>query len=91
MDAIGRAGEQGIAMGALVDEVMAAGARAEDVEMAVWALMSRQRIVPSGFVCRLVRKRDSAGKPFDLRTYEFMLAETPADDTQLDLGLEHQP
>jgi hypothetical protein len=85
-----RHGETGMAMGALVDEVLADGGRDEAVEMAIWHLLEQGRVVPSGFVCRIVRKRDAAGKPFNLRTYELMLTCTPADRSQLPLDLEEE-
>ncbi len=91
LDAVTLAGETGVAMGTLVDQVIAQGARAEDVELALWALLGQQRVVPSGFICRMVRKRDPAGNPFDLRTYEFLLARTPSDEDRLDASLEDKP
>jgi hypothetical protein len=91
MDAINRAVDPGIAMGALVDGVMAEGAKAEDVEVAIWALLQRGRAVSGGFICRVVRKRDAGGQLFDLRTYEVLLTAAPTTDSQLDLGLEGKP
>jgi hypothetical protein len=83
-----RGGSRGVAMGALVDELVGLGHTAEAVEQAIWELLASRRLTPSGFVCRVVRRRDELGELVQARSYELMLAPWSAElDRQLDLDL----
>ncbi len=83
-----RNGEAGITMGKIVDALIADGAQEQEVELAIWGLMQRRRLTPSGFVCRKVRKPGQA-QVAETRTYEFVLIPwSPALDQQLELNLD---
>ncbi|MCA9657476.1 MAG: hypothetical protein KC486_03980 [Myxococcales bacterium] len=87
---------RGVAMGAIVDGLSERGFRAEDVELAIWALMGARLLTPSGFICRRLRRRSEAADGVDrgdderiYRAYELLLVPwSPADDRQLDLDLD---
>ena len=84
----GKAGERGVAMGQIVDAMVGLGHGVEAVEQAIWELMASRRLTPSGFVCRIVKRRDAFGEPVQARSYELLLAPWSAEqDRQLDLGL----
>jgi hypothetical protein len=84
----GQAGARGLPMGQIVDALVGRGHTVESVEQAVWELLGCRRLTPSGFVCRIVRRRDAFGEPVQARSYELLLAPWSADlDRQLDLGL----
>jgi hypothetical protein len=83
-----RAGEQGIAMGALVDALEAKGHAAQDVEMVIWDLLGHRRLTPSGFVCRTVARPGKGEAKTRARIYEFLLLPwDPKLDKQLELKL----
>ncbi len=83
------AGESGIAMGTIVDTLERQGFRAQDVEMAVWEMMSDGRLMPCGFVRRVVRTRGRDGRHRRARTYELMLVPwSESQDRQLGLDFE---
>ncbi|MEZ4381114.1 MAG: hypothetical protein R3A79_07185 [Nannocystaceae bacterium] len=87
---------RGVAMGALVDGLSERGFRAEEVELAIWGLMSARLLTPSGFICRRLRRRLESVDGVDrsegeqiYRAYELLLTPwSPAADRQLDLGLD---
>ena len=82
-----RAGEQGVAMGTLVDTLEARGYDARDVEMVIWGLLSERRLTPSGFLCRTVTRQGRGSQRS--RVYEFLLVPWSANlDHQLELPLE---
>lgn len=84
----GKAGDRGVAMGQLVDEMVGLGHDVEAVEQAIWALLGCRALTPSGFVCRIVRRRDAFGEVVQARSYELMLTPWSAErDRQLDLDL----
>jgi hypothetical protein len=81
-----QSGEQGIAMGDVVDALEQRGFAAQDVEHEIWEMLSHRRLTPCGFVRRTVRK--SQGRSTQ-RIYEFLLAPwSPELDGQLELELE---
>ena len=67
-------GDAGVAMGELVDAVVARGFAVEAIEAAIWALLGARLLTPSGFVCRLVRGPEGAAASPPRRTYELRLA-----------------
>ena len=77
LDTVAKAGESGLTMGAIVQSLEQAGHRPESIEMVIWTLMGEQRLVPNGFICRTLRRRDDAGKLAEFRTYEFVLIVAP--------------
>ncbi|MBK7825359.1 hypothetical protein [Nannocystis sp.] len=84
----GKAGERGVAMGQIVDAMVGLGHGVEAVEQAIWELMASRRLTPSGFVCRIVKRRDAFGEPVQARSYELLLVPWSAEqDRQLELGL----
>ncbi len=84
----GKAGSRGVAMGQIVDALVGVGHTVESVEQAIWELLASRRLTPSGFVCRIVRRRDAFGEPVQARSYELLLVPWSAEqDRQLDLGL----
>lgn len=88
LERAGRAGDRGVAMGQLVDDLVGLGHTVEVIERAIWELLASRALTPSGFVCRVVRRRDAFGEPVQARTYELLLAPWSADlDRQLDLDL----
>lgn len=85
----GRGAPRGVSMGVIVDDLATQGHDAEEVERAVWRLLGVRRLTPSGFVCRVVRRRVDSGAAKQARTYEFLLIPwSPEMDRQLDLGIE---
>ena len=85
---VDRTGEAGITMGKIVDHLVADGAPEQEVELAIWRLIQRRRLTPTGFVCRKVRKPNQGGSGSETRTYEFVLIPwSPALDAQLELDL----
>lgn len=90
LEAAGKAGSRGVAMGQLVDEMVGLGHAPEAVEGAIWELLGARRLTPSGFVCRMLRRRDAFGEQAQARCYELMLAPWSSElDDQLDLDLGH--
>lgn len=82
------AGTRGVAMGQLVDALVGRGYAPEAVEQAIWALLGARRLTPSGFLCRMLRRRDTFGELVQTRCYELMLAPWSSElDHQLDLDL----
>ncbi|MBK8261726.1 MAG: hypothetical protein IPK80_10345 [Nannocystis sp.] len=91
LEAAAEQGDQGVAMGAIVDAMVLRGHRAERVEAALWELLGQRRLTPSGFICRTLRRRSSDGAASLGRVYELLLIPwSPAQDQQLDLGLVGQ-
>ncbi len=83
-----REGTRGVAMGQIVDALVGEGYAAEAVERAIWALLGERRLTPSGFVCRVLRRRDRLGELTQSRCYELLLVPWSDDlDDQLDLDL----
>lgn len=83
-----RDGTRGVAMGQIVDALVGHGFEAEAVEQAIWSMLGARRLTPSGFVCRVLRRRDAFGEPTQSRCYELLLAPWSRDqDDQLDLEL----
>jgi len=83
----GLAGERGVAMGQIVDALVGRGHTVESIEQGIWALLGCRRLTPSGFVCRIVRRRDAFGEPVQARSYELLLAPWSAErDRQLELA-----
>ncbi len=83
-----RAGERGVPMGAVVDELVGEGYEEKEVEQAIWHLLQHRRLTPNGFVARTIRRRGPEGKTSQ-RIYEFVLIPwSPALDRQLDLSLD---
>jgi hypothetical protein len=88
LERAGKAGDRGVPMGQLVDELVGLGHAVEAVEQGIWDMLACRALTPSGFVCRVVRRRDAFGEPVQARTYELLLAPWSADrDRQLDLDL----
>lgn len=88
LEQAGRAGDRGVPMGQIVDAMVGLGHGVEAVEQAIWALMATRRLTPSGYVCRIVKRRDAFGEPVQARSYELLLAPWSAEqDRQLELGL----
>jgi hypothetical protein len=88
LERAGKAGERGVPMGQIVDEMVGLGHTVEAVELEIWALLGCRSLTPSGFVCRMVRRRDAFGEVVQARSYELLLAPWSADlDRQLDLDL----
>ncbi|MCA9692631.1 MAG: hypothetical protein R3A51_08480 [Nannocystaceae bacterium] len=80
---------RGSPMGVIVDALVRRGFRAEVVELAIWGMMARRQLTPSGFVCRFVRRRDAVGELVQVRSYEFLLVPWAADmDRQLELAVD---
>lgn len=92
LERAGKAGERGVPMGQVVDEMVGLGHAVEVVEAAIWELMACRALTPSGFVCRVVRRRDAFGEVVQARSYELLLAPWSAElDRQLDLDLAPRP
>lgn len=84
----GKAGNRGVAMGQVVDAMVGLGYAVEAVEQAIWTLLAARRLTPSGFVCRIVKRRDAFGEAVQARSYELLLAPWSTEqDQQLDLDL----
>lgn len=84
----GLAGVRGVPMGQIVDALVGLGHNVEAIEQGIWALLGCRALTPSGFVCRIVRRRDAFGEQVQARSYELLLAPWSAElDRQLDLGL----
>ena len=64
LEQAGKAGDRGVAMGQIVDAMVGLGHGVEAVEQAIWGMMATRELTPSGFVCRIVRRRDAFGEPF---------------------------
>lgn len=87
----GKAGNRGVPMGQIVDEMVGLGHAVEAVEAAIWALLGSRELTPSGFVCRIVRRKDAFGELVQARSYELLLMPWSAEqDRQLDLDLGHE-
>jgi hypothetical protein len=83
-------GEQGVAMGKIVDELVNEGWEEKEVESAIWHLMQHRRLTPNGFVARTLKKRSLTGNSTE-RVYEFVLIPwSPALDRQLDFKFEKE-
>ncbi|MCA9635661.1 MAG: hypothetical protein KC420_06480 [Myxococcales bacterium] len=90
LEAASQRGEQGVAMGTIVDAMIDRGYRAEEAELALWELLGERLLTPSGFVCRMIRRR-ADGEAQVSRAYELLLIPwSPDDDRQLDLNLARQ-
>jgi len=88
LEAAAAKGEHGVTMGVIVDGLCGSYA-AEQVEHAIWALLSRRLLTPSGFVCRMLQRRGDGEKAKISRSYEMLLVPwSPEDDQQLDLALD---
>ncbi len=83
----GQAGARGVPMGQIVDALVGSGHTIESVEQGIWELLGCRRLTPSGFVCRIVRRRDAFGEPVQARSYELLLAPWSAD---LDHDIDHE-
>jgi hypothetical protein len=87
LEEAGKAGDRGVAMGQIVDAMVGHGHGVEAVEQAIWALMASRQLTPSGYVCRIVKRRDSFGETVQARSYELLLAPWSVErDRQLELG-----
>ncbi|HEY0133897.1 MAG TPA: hypothetical protein VGB85_07450 [Nannocystis sp.] len=87
----GKAGDRGVAMGQIVDAMVGHGHAVEAVEQAIWQMLGERSLTPSGFVCRIVRRRDAFGEPVQARSYELLLVPWSADfDRQLELDLTRE-
>lgn len=87
----GKAGDRGVAMGQIVDALVGLGHMVEVVEQTIWELLGTRALTPSGFVCRIVRRRDAFGEQVQARSYELLLAPWSAEqDRQLDLDLPRE-
>lgn len=89
-------GTRGVPMGQVVDALVGRGYSAEAVEQAIWSLLAARRLTPSGFLCRMLRRRDALGELVQTRCYELLLAPWSSElDDQLDLDLlprrDHEP
>ncbi len=91
LERAGKAGNRGVPMGQLVDEMVGLGHEVEAVEEAIWSLLGCRALTPSGFVCRIVRRKDAFGEQVQARSYELLLMPWSAEqDRQLDLDLGHE-
>lgn len=91
LERAGKAGNRGVPMGQLVDEMVGLGHEVEAVEQAIWSLLGSRALTPSGFVCRIVRRKDTFGELVQARSYELLLMPWSAEqDRQLDLDLGHE-
>lgn len=92
LDELDDSGPRGVPMGQVVDALVGRGYAAEAVEQEIWLLLGARRLTPSGFVCRMLRRRDNLGEQVQTRSYELLLAPWSSDlDHQLDLDLEPHP
>ena len=82
LEQAGRAGDRGVPMGQIVDAMVGLGHGVEAVEQEIWALMATRRLTPSGYVCRIVRRRDAFGEPVQARSYELLLAPWSAEQSR---------
>lgn len=73
LELVGQADSAGLAMGAIVDQLVRAGNKEAEVEAAIWQLLQDRQLTPSGYLRRKLRVRGDDGKPASARTYEFML------------------
>lgn len=73
LELVGQADAAGLAMGAIVDQLVRAGNKEAEVEAAIWQLLQDRQLTPSGYVRRKLRVRGEDGKPASARSYEFML------------------
>jgi hypothetical protein len=86
-----KAGDRGVAMGQIVDAMVGHGHAVEAVEQAIWQMLGERSLTPSGFVCRIVRRRDAFGEAVQARSYELLLVPWSAEfDRQLDLDLSRE-
>lgn len=82
---------KGIPMGTLVQAVSQQGYGIEVVEQEIWSLLRQRKLTISGYVRRLLRRRESPGEYQVTPLYDFLLISwSPALDHQLDLDLEHK-
>ena len=87
------AGDQGVTMGRVVDELEGRGFEVEHIEQEFWALLGQRRLTPGGFVSRQVRRKNTQGTIEKVRSYEMLFVPWSSDlDQQLDLELvEDEP
>ena len=65
LELVGQADSAGLAMGAIVDQLVRAGNKEAEVETAIWQLLQDRQLTPSGYVRRKLRVRGEDGKPAD--------------------------
>ncbi len=86
-----RHGEQGAAMGAIVDHLVGEGFDPKSIESEIWAMLASRRLTPCGYVCRKLKRRDETGELQTMRSYEFLLVPWSVDmDNQLELTLAEE-
>ena len=91
LEVVARYGEQGAAMGAIVDHLVGEGFDAKSVEGEIWAMLASRRLTPCGYVCRKLKRRDETGETQMVRSYEFLLVPWSVDmDNQLELTLAEE-
>lgn len=87
LDRLAAEGDAGLAMGDLVDAIVAEGLDEDAVEASIWRLLEQRRVTPHGYVRRVLRKGRGEGKT--RRCYELVLRPwSPELDAQLDLELD---
>ncbi|HEY8377259.1 MAG TPA: hypothetical protein VIK91_12250 [Nannocystis sp.] len=89
LDELDDTGPNGVPMGQIVDALVGRGYAVEAVEQEIWRMLGARRLTPSGFVCRLLRRRDALGELVQTRCYELLLTPWSRDlDHQLELDLD---
>ncbi len=81
------AGDEGLAMGRLVDALVDEGFDEVEAEAVIWGLMQRREVTPHGYVRRRLRRSGGAGGEESFhRVYEYVLRRwSPELDAQLEL------
>jgi hypothetical protein len=83
------AGARGVPMGQVVDALVGRGYPVHDVEQTIWGLLGERLLTPSGFVCRMLRRRDDLGAQVQSRCYELLIVPWSRElDDQLELAYD---
>ena len=81
----------GISMGSLVQTMSQRGYGIEAVEQETWQLLRQRKLTITGYVRRLLRRKNSLGESTLTPVYDFLLIPWSLElDHQLDLDLEAQ-
>jgi hypothetical protein len=89
LDHLEASGDDGLAMGALVDAFADRGEEVDTVEASIWRLLELRRMTPHGYIRRVLRSPGSKGESRTRHCYELILRPwSPELDAQLDLALD---
>ena len=89
LDRLVEAGDDGLAMGALVDAFVDRGEEVEQIEASIWRLMELRKMTPHGYIRRVLRTSSAQGESRTRHCYELVLRPwAPELDAQLDLTLD---